>query len=78
MVARINDARLKRGKRPVGFLNPVLYSSLGRAALRDVKTGWNGGCGVERAFGATAGWDAVTGMGTPDYGRLLDLYLRLP
>ncbi|KAL2133636.1 hypothetical protein VTI74DRAFT_1992 [Chaetomium olivicolor] len=78
MVARINDARLKRGKHPVGFLKPVLYSPLGRAALRDVKTGWNGGCGVDRAFGATAGWDAVTGMGTPDYGKLLDLYLRLP
>ncbi|RYP67836.1 hypothetical protein DL771_007013 [Monosporascus sp. 5C6A] len=78
MVARVNDARLKMGKRPVGFLNLVLYSPLGKAALRDVKAGWNGGCGVEKAFGATSGWDAVTGLGTPDYGKLLELYLRLP
>ena len=77
MIAKINDARLTRGKRSVGFLNPVLYGP-GRGALRDVTLGWNAGCGVEEAFGATAGWDAVTGLGSPDFGKLLELYLSLP
>jgi len=82
MVARINEERLRRNKKTVGFLNPVLYSLplLKSKAIRDVKTGWNGAeaCGVDRAFPAGQGWDAVTGLGTPDYGELLDVFLRLP
>jgi len=78
MIARINDERLKSGKGPVGFLNPVLYSEKAKRAFKDVKEGWNGGCGVERAFPATKGWDAVTGLGTPDFQALRDVYLALP
>jgi tripeptidyl-peptidase I len=77
MIAKINDARLAVGKCSVGFLNPVLYGR-GRTALSDVTLGWNAGCGVEEAFGATAGWDAVTGLGSPNFEKLLELYLSLP
>lgn len=77
MVSKINDERLKVGKSPVGFINPVLYGP-GRSALRQVVTGTNRGCGVENAFPAADAWDAVTGLGTPDYEKLLAVYLALP
>ncbi|KAG6008296.1 hypothetical protein E4U43_000185 [Claviceps pusilla] len=77
MVARINDARLKVGKGSVGFINPVLYRHAG-AFVRDVCGGHSSGCGVSKAFPAARGWDAVTGLGTVNYTRLLEVYLGLP
>ncbi len=50
-------ANANSGKR-AGFLNPVLYKA--PKALRDITAGDNG------AFKAAAGWDACTGLGTPD------------
>jgi tripeptidyl-peptidase-1 len=80
MVAKINDARLHAGKSTVGFLNPVLYSNAARKAgvLRDIQLGKNHGCGVNEAFPARRAWDAVTGLGTPDFEKLKEFYLRLP
>ncbi|KAL0931331.1 alkaline serine protease [Colletotrichum truncatum] len=77
MITKINDARLKSGKGPVGFVNPVLYSH-SDSFSRDVSTGSNGGCGVPLAFPAGEGWDAVTGLGTIDFESLLATYLSLP
>ncbi|TIC89438.1 Tripeptidyl-peptidase SED1 [Colletotrichum higginsianum] len=77
MIARVNDARLHAGKGTVGFLNPVLYAYRDEI-MRDVSTGLNWGCGVDEAFLAGRGWDAVTGLGTPDFQKLVDLYRRLP
>jgi kumamolisin len=51
--------------RPVGFLQPFLYSSAGFGALHDVVTGSNG------AYKATPGWDACTGLGSPNGAGLL-------
>jgi tripeptidyl-peptidase I len=45
--------------------------------MNDIVTGENYGCGG-KAFNAIEGWDPVTGLGTPDYKRLLELYLSLP
>ncbi|KAK1833976.1 alkaline serine protease [Podospora conica] len=73
MLARVNDGRLRRGKGTVGFLNGILYSKRGAEFLRDVTSGWNVGClGNETAkvFEAGEGWDAVTGLGTVDFGGL--------
>jgi len=58
LIARIN-ANL--GK-PVGFINPRLYAQ--QANFRDVTAGNNG------AFEATPGWDACTGLGSPDGTKL--------
>lgn len=53
-------------KTPVGYLNPLLYSSLsGKGGFRDVTSGNNG------AFAARKGWDACTGWGSPVGTRLL-------
>jgi kumamolisin len=42
----------------VGFLNPKLYGA--KTAGHDITEGNNG------SFKATAGWDACTGLGSPD------------
>ena len=46
IVALLNDARLKAGLPPLGFLNPMLYSK-GWAGLNDITVGHNPGCGTE-------------------------------
>ncbi|KAK1757087.1 peptidase S8/S53 domain-containing protein [Echria macrotheca] len=76
VIALVNDARLRAGKGPVGFLNPVLYAN--PHVMNDVTEGSNHGCGVEHAFYAAEGWDPVTGLGTVNYERLKGLYLSLP
>ncbi|KAF8165634.1 peptidase S8/S53 domain-containing protein [Crassisporium funariophilum] len=67
-VSLLNDARLKAKLPPLGFLNPFLYSK-GFAGLNDITIGHNSGCGTP-GFNATKGWDPVTGLGTPNFGKL--------
>ncbi|MCJ1331718.1 hypothetical protein MMC10_008410 [Thelotrema lepadinum] len=75
IVARINNERLKAGKSSVGFINPVLYAN--PQALRDLVLGSTVGCNTT-GFGAGSGWDPATGLGTPDYTRMLALFMSLP
>lgn len=70
VIALVNDALLARGKPPMGFLNPWLYS-YGYKALTDVVTGSSYGCNTT-GFPAAPGWDAVTGFGTPNFKKLVD------
>lgn len=69
LLALVNQ---KRGK-AVGYLNPYLYQNYQQLsqskALRDVTSGNNG------AYSAGPGWDACTGLGTPDGSRLLQALL---
>ncbi|KAL9489828.1 hypothetical protein ACSS6W_002105 [Trichoderma asperelloides] len=75
IITLINGERLKLGKKPVGFINPVLYAH--PEILNDVTQGNNPGCGT-RGFEARPGWDPVTGLGTPNYEKMLALFLDLP
>ncbi|KFZ20322.1 hypothetical protein V501_00195 [Pseudogymnoascus sp. VKM F-4519 (FW-2642)] len=75
IITKINDRRLSAGKKSVGFLNPVFYEN--EWAFNDVVEGFNYGCDVE-AFHADIGWDPVTGLGTPNFEKLLKLYMALP
>jgi subtilase family serine protease len=50
---------------PLGFLNPILYKNLASGVLRDVSEGDNG------AYRAGVGWDACTGLGSPNGTRIL-------
>ncbi|PWY75403.1 tripeptidyl peptidase [Aspergillus heteromorphus CBS 117.55] len=85
VVALLNDARLRNGKPVLGFLNPLLYGSA-KDALNDIVKGGSKGCDGKNRFGgpgngspvvpyaswnATPGWDPVTGLGTPNFGRLV-------
>ncbi|MEI9984935.1 MAG: hypothetical protein WDN69_18055 [Aliidongia sp.] len=54
LIARINEA----AGTPVGFVNAKLYSS--PSAFTDITQGNNG------TFAASKGWDACTGLGSPN------------
>ncbi|KAI9852854.1 MAG: hypothetical protein M1838_004413 [Thelocarpon superellum] len=75
VITLINEARLNKDKSTVGFINPTLYQNPG--VMFDITSGGNQGCGTA-GFTAVQGWDPVTGLGTPNYPKLLDLYLSLP
>ncbi|KAL6306869.1 family S53 protease [Sparassis latifolia] len=70
IIALLNDQLIAAGKSPLGFLNPFLYSSTGTSALNDITSGTNPGCSTN-GFSAGTGWDPVTGLGTPDFAKLL-------
>lgn len=92
IIALLNDARLRAGKKPLGFINPLLYS-IGSGALNDITKGGSVGCnGIDAISGqqipgagiipyarwnATVGWDPVTGLGTPNFDKLKALVLTL-
>jgi kumamolisin len=61
LIARINATNGS----PVGLINPVLYANA--AALRDISVGNNG------TYAASPGWDACTGLGSPDGGKIAAL-----
>ncbi|KAH8111226.1 family S53 protease [Phellopilus nigrolimitatus] len=69
VIALLNDDLIAAGKSPLGFLNPLLYSAAGQAALNDITSGSNPGCNTE-GFPAGPGWDPVTGLGTPNFAKL--------
>lgn len=50
---------------PVGFLQTFLYSPAGVGTLHDITSGTNG------AYSAGPGWDACTGLGSPDGAKIL-------
>ncbi|EIW55947.1 subtilisin-like protein [Trametes versicolor FP-101664 SS1] len=71
VVALLNDRLLNAGKPPLGFLNPLLYSK-GLPALNDIVSGSSSpSCGARDGLAATPGWDPATGLGTPDFQKLL-------
>lgn len=71
----LNQERATAGKGTIGFVNPVLYRHYD--VLNDVVEGNNLGCGTQ-GFHAVKGWDAVTGLGTPNYPKMKALFLSLP
>jgi len=86
MIALINAARMNEGLPPLGFLNPLLYSDKGRQGLTDIEIGGSKGCnGLDNhsklqspkvsfaSWNATAGWDPVTGLGTVNFGNMLEV-----
>ncbi|OBZ72772.1 Aorsin [Grifola frondosa] len=77
ILSAINDARLAAGKGPIGFINPIIYSSGFQGAFNDITKGANPGCGTD-GFSAHPGWDPVTGMGTVNFSKLLAKWLALP
>jgi len=62
LVARLNALRGSS----IGFINPMLYAH--PSALNDITSGNNG------AFKAAPGWDACTGLGSPDGSALAALF----
>jgi len=71
--ALLNGLRASANKAPLGFLNPFIYQNA--AAFQDVESGCNGG-GRKYCFKAIKGWDASTGVGTPNYEALAKVVMQ--
>merc|ERR1719261_603812 len=57
------------GSKTLGFVNPLLYKNAD--AFTDITKGSNAiGENAQSGWKATAGWDAVTGLGTPKFSSL--------
>ena len=70
ILALINQARVAANKKPLRFLNPLLYPLNGSASFRDVTSGSNG------AYHSATGHDLVTGLGSPQIRGLLRALLE--
>jgi tripeptidyl-peptidase-1 len=79
-ISLINSHRLASGKKPLGFLNPMLYAAPANA-FTDITQGNNyatESCTAQYGFTATQGWDPVTGLGTPSWNGLFAYANNLP
>jgi|TARA_B110000208_G_C11719977_1_gene412467 tripeptidyl-peptidase-1 len=83
LVALLNSERLAAGKPSLGYLNPLLYANPG--AFTDVVKGSNPGCAVNPSVGylgtgfeCAAGWDPLTGLGTPLFKKWQAIVSALP
>ncbi|KAJ7347352.1 peptidase S8/S53 domain-containing protein [Mycena albidolilacea] len=78
IITLVNDARLA-----AGFINPTLYSPRFSGAFNDIVSGTSQGCKGWQGdrgggFEAVPGWDAASGVGTPNLGILIERWLALP
>ena len=71
IVALLNDNLVAQGRPPLGFLSPFSYGK-DKAGLNDIMQGSNPCCSTP-GFSARAGWDPVTGLGSPNFAALQKL-----
>lgn len=78
IIGLLNAHRLRLGRPVVGFANPLLYqiyAATSGAAFNDITVGDNActesGCACKYGFPAIRGWDAATGLGTPNVGLII-------
>ena len=92
LVNRIVEERIKIGKGSIGFINPALYKNprvlndvvsgrnpgCGTKGFSCAK-GWVSCCNSSAcaARSLTTEQDPVTGLGTPNYPKMLDLFLKM-
>ncbi|KAH8679313.1 putative alkaline serine protease AorO [Ilyonectria robusta] len=80
ILTRINEERIQAGKNSIGFANPALCKN--PSMFHDIVSGGQtdaagGGACAGKGFSAVAGWDPVTGLGTPNYPALLQYFKGL-
>ncbi len=72
LIALLNQSLAAKGSNPVGFLNPLIYGSLAAASVfHDITEGNNDIDGTLNKYAAGQGWDACTGMGSPNGAQIL-------
>lgn len=79
VVSLLNDLAMSKTGKPLGFVNPMLYQLQAATpdAFIDIVQGDNrcteNGCGSTCVgFNAYKGWDAVSGLGSPNYPKMLE------
>ncbi|KAH9172024.1 subtilisin-like protein [Lactarius sanguifluus] len=73
IISLLNDYLITNGRPPLGLLNIRLYDD-GFAGLNDITSGSNPGCDTD-GFSAVPGWDPVTGLGTPNFQMLQNIFM---
>jgi len=80
----LNDISYKKSGKPLGFLSPLLYQMYAEApeAFTDITVGDNkcteAGCFAScKGYKCAAGWDPVTGLGTPVTDKMLSYVEKL-
>lgn len=71
----INEERYNAAKSSIGFINPVAYAF--PYMFKDITAGGNRGCNTP-GFSSVPGWDPVTGLGTPRFPVMKEVFLSLP
>lgn len=79
--ALANEARSNAAKGPIGFANEALYKigaqNKSASAFHDITVGTDA-LDSPIGFAAGPGWDAATGLGTPDVARLIPALVAAP
>jgi tripeptidyl-peptidase-1 len=83
IIALLNDALMNNGKQPLGFINPTLYNlyATNPSVFNDIVGGNNActeKCCSPHGFPAIKGYDAATGLGTPNYPNLYQAIIGTP
>jgi len=68
LIVLLNQAK----KKNVGFLNPFLYQNAAKGLVKDVTVGTNAIKGKTKGYSAKKGWDACSGLGTPNGSGILN------
>ncbi len=68
LYAALTAIAVAQAGKALGFLNPRLYEING--AFRDITVGTNG------AYSAAVGWDACTGLGSPNVAALIEALVQ--
>jgi len=85
IVSLLNDARLNANKKPLGFLNPLLYKMQtdSPSTFHDITQGSSSWSRIQSysckyGYGCSTGWDPASGLGTIDYTNTLAYIKNLP
>ena len=75
MLGLLNDYQQRKNQPRLGFANPLLYAMSN--TFTDLTQGNNHCteaicCDADYGYTATAGWDAVTGLGSPNLGKMVE------
>ena len=72
LVAELNQRQAEASMPPLGFMNPWLYQlpKVGYDPVEGSNAGSSWFC--KEGFTAGSGYDAVTGLGTPDHAFLIE------
>ena len=71
LVTLLNEVCMAAGNRTLGFANPLFYQNPGM--FTDVTHGTNAVCGNTEGWAAIKGWDASTGLGTPNFPAMVNV-----
>jgi len=83
LVTLLNQDRLAANKKPLGFINPVIYAMYYAAPTQYFYNGFSQGnnageCGFTHGFNAMPGWNPLTGCGSPHFDQIRTYVASLP